>query len=698
MTLKDNVNDSFKDNVQKWFDKGFNVVLTKARNPNIQEWKRWQDQRQTQEEFESLPWSQADGFGLVCGFNRLYVLDVDDSSFDYPKFLKAYPTLADKSHGKHNGFHFLFTSDCETSKNCDFENIELLGKGQIVVMDCDFLSNFEIHNFLDVGAVFPRIASDYGFKHRVLSKIAVSNKPVEELLSKGVAEGERDNIAIFLASKLRFEGKSKDETTALLLAWNKLNTPPLPDQTVLQKVESAFKNGEPYFSKKEKQLKKRAFSLPDAESCFDSSGKEKFLLWSNGVFSLVDEINKVYPKTLAKTYDTEKFQIPKDYDVSATPNIQNVYERVHGLISRYVDLRSEFVVLLSLFVLLSYFQNHFSWLPYIQIIGDVGSGKTVLASLLAILCFHGYLAVCVNGSDIFHLLKIYGKGNLTLFEDEIQGFEKDDDKVKIYKSGNYINGNVPRIFSKTNELIFYPTFCLKALIGEQHAQNKGVIDRSIDVEMSKGTPKNSFYGESLSEPFLNEVRSLKVDLLKLKLTVKPQILHSTNRLENTLNPLRSMDNYLSCKLDFENWCNSYIEFYEQKRKNTLEGALAEVIFSIIDRQDFLSDPLLSALNIKFETIWNKLTKALDGTLDAFKTWIFHSNDFGDITKNQIGRKLNDVFHSNKKKKRFDEDVVCVHEFDVETLLKVLSAYFTEDEVQLIKLKIKEKTSGQNGNA
>jgi len=57
-----------KDAALGYWDKGFNIVPFKvAEKKPLVEWKKWQSQRQSQAEFEALPWSKADGFGVVCG-------------------------------------------------------------------------------------------------------------------------------------------------------------------------------------------------------------------------------------------------------------------------------------------------------------------------------------------------------------------------------------------------------------------------------------------------------------------------------------------------------------------------------------------------------------------------------------------------------------------------------------------------------
>jgi len=73
-----NVSNIKKATYDYW-RQGLNIVLVKAKKP-LSEWKQWQSQRQTEADFEALPWNEADCFALMEGSkldNGLYVAAVD---------------------------------------------------------------------------------------------------------------------------------------------------------------------------------------------------------------------------------------------------------------------------------------------------------------------------------------------------------------------------------------------------------------------------------------------------------------------------------------------------------------------------------------------------------------------------------------------------------------------------------------------
>ena len=66
---------------QAYYEIGLNVLTIKGKQP-LKKGEKWQKQRQTEEEFKSLNFSEADGIGIVCGTRNnaslcLAVIDFD---------------------------------------------------------------------------------------------------------------------------------------------------------------------------------------------------------------------------------------------------------------------------------------------------------------------------------------------------------------------------------------------------------------------------------------------------------------------------------------------------------------------------------------------------------------------------------------------------------------------------------------------
>lgn len=82
-----------------------------------------------------------------------------------------------------------------------------------------------------------------GFKEKIAEykKIPINKKPTLPELKKGVKYPGRNNSAFKIAIDYRDKGLSIEETTKLMLIWNKNNRPPLHEGELLTCIKSAYK-------------------------------------------------------------------------------------------------------------------------------------------------------------------------------------------------------------------------------------------------------------------------------------------------------------------------------------------------------------------------------------------------------------------------------------------------------------------------
>jgi putative DNA primase/helicase len=223
-----------------YYDKGIPVLVDQQKRPLIK-WQQWQECPQTLEEFDNLPWHEADCFGAVTGTkgtNGLYlcVIDVDTPDFDISLTPSTYVERTPRG-----GYHFLYWSQHNAhGRKCHDLGVELLGFGNYCRMYPDNqISNNEILEVGDIGEIFGDLIVQLGGKNeREIVKI-------NELL-KGVQEGFRDSAAIRIATYYRKQGKNRNAALELLTEWNKRNNPPLGSEIITQKIQSAYALPEPY--------------------------------------------------------------------------------------------------------------------------------------------------------------------------------------------------------------------------------------------------------------------------------------------------------------------------------------------------------------------------------------------------------------------------------------------------------------------
>lgn len=383
------------------------------------------------------------------------------------------------------------------------------------------------------------------------------------------------------------------------------------------------------------------------------------------------------------------------------PTTQELFDSILSMIQSYVDIPLDWSRVCALIVLLSYEQHKFNWVPYLGIFGDTGSGKSILAELLSSLCYRGGYFIQVNSANVYHFLKEYEDTVPTFAEDETQGFEKDSEKSKIYKAGNSKYGKVPRILTTQTgyKLLVYPTYCLKILAGEQVPIVKGLNERLLSINMSKGKAHRDWYARDNE---IAEIKKLKWDLLKWRMVnyscQYSDDIKATCRIENNLRPLRTLAKGLSIEQQFEDWCKEAIKKSQSEKKSTLEGCVVEAIYSLINNSKYEPETIMQGqettkVYLSFDSLWEKLKTVTFGTTDGFNEKLI-TNEFGEISKNKVGRVLTDIFGSKTiSRKSLDSDSKArFRAFEVNTLLRVVSNYFEEEETDRLKQKIQQSAN------
>ncbi|MEM4713506.1 MAG: bifunctional DNA primase/polymerase [Candidatus Bathyarchaeia archaeon] len=228
---------------------GLPVVPLKGKQPLVG-WAKWQSQLQTNEEFESLPWAEADGFAIICGSKAQSGLFFGAIDFDVKNLgseaiekgreaLKHLPiTQIEETPSK--GQHWIYWSHTKPKSISAYHNIcglELLGEGKLCIMSPSEgyrkLNDNTPTEVQDLEAVFYEALRRVGVEVRGETWFSQSkavkglyrgpSPPCIKALLEGVAEGIRNESAIRLASYLlNFRGLSRSKALAKLKAQDKV--------------------------------------------------------------------------------------------------------------------------------------------------------------------------------------------------------------------------------------------------------------------------------------------------------------------------------------------------------------------------------------------------------------------------------------------------------------------------------------------
>jgi hypothetical protein len=155
-------------------------------------------------------------------------------------------------------------------------------------------------------------------------------------------------------------------------------------------------------------------------------------------------------------------------------NPLEIFEKIRTCMKRHIVLRdANAYTVLALYIMATYVFRVFRYFPYLHILGEKGSAKTVLMDIMAPLAFNGRVAVDITASALFHDINANGS---TLFLDEVDHLKKDSPLSRILKSGFCKSGAVERV--ENHALKVYSTYSPKVLAGIEELDHV-LRDRTI---------------------------------------------------------------------------------------------------------------------------------------------------------------------------------------------------------------------------
>ena len=352
---------------------------------------------------------------------------------------------------------------------------------------------------------------------------------------------------------------------------------------------------------------------------------------------------------------------------NTTPSYDNLYNRIYDEVDLFIVTSKAYKHLITSFIILSYHQEKFLALPYLFPHGDTESGKTTVLRLISYLGYRPMFGTSFPSADIFSYLGMGDIINGLILEDEIQGLEKDKNKLKIYKQGYQAGAKVPRMMKDTRQILFYNCFGLKAVGGEQFVRDKGFMRRCITIYMIQGKPTKRLT-KATKEDF-KRFSQIRNDLLVWRLTSGL----TDTTLDGDLQEMGSLG---------ELWEPIMVVAKGTKGWNPLRKQVKRAYISKLQREKasfegYLAKTLMELGTLercKFSDVWLKLLEVLDAELVQGKPHIMVSDDFGEITKVAVGLKLKGAFGGVSKTRRYGGEVVKVYEFDEGLLEKTLARY------------------------
>jgi len=402
------------------------------------------------------------------------------------------------------------------------------------------------------------------------------------------------------------------------------------------------------------------------ELIVDDDFEPCFLVYKNGRFTIQDSLRNGSHVYVPKALNQIPYK-PYHYFNDPLPSPEEIYRMVYGEFDLYLDLDDIWKHILSSCVLLTYQQDKVLTVPYLYAYGDNESGKTTILNVMNELCYRPMFGITIPSADLYGYLED-ADCIPTILEDEIQGIDKDTDKIKIYKSGYKKGAVVPRTVMLEHDRVirYYRTFCFKAVASEKIPTVKGFVERFIFIPMIQGYPKKE-WTDNDAEDF-ERFRRIRNILLKWRLVTREQQLSNLElsfkgRVKELWKPLLQVTYGLKVHDIILKFIEDQIKQRIETRQNTLEGHIVKVVGECYEGKP-----------ITFDTIWFNLLHDLEGKIDDKKEYVMHTPEFNDITKRLVGFRLRELLDGQRKTMRVDGKPTKCWIFNAKKLVRVLRKY------------------------
>jgi len=266
---------------RQYWQQGFNVVPFDIKPHETEKWskrpiveyKRWWTERQTEDDFDALPWNRASGFAVLCGTPNekgeyLAVVDYDvvnvsDEARQLGERAFRELPISQLEETPSGGKHYIYlTKKRASTRNFHDEcALELLGSKKLSIMAPSegyrrlndstptIIENLEERFF----RVLKRLGIEldrrpwFNWKEQAGEEYSGRPPPCIKALARGTEEGSRNEHGIRLASYfINFLQATPNIAKNRLKEWNNRNSPPLKPKECKEILRSAVLGGYNY--------------------------------------------------------------------------------------------------------------------------------------------------------------------------------------------------------------------------------------------------------------------------------------------------------------------------------------------------------------------------------------------------------------------------------------------------------------------
>lgn len=251
-----------------------------------------------------------------------------------------------------------------------------------------------------------------------------------------------------------------------------------------------------------------------------------YLLRSDGELLRLDLFKKVDPESVLLI--DGKFELPQEIPCAITQNehlsltdywatkfiegdipeeeLDPSYlaERLEEYIRKFYYFSDErYYKVVALYIIMTYYYELFSSVPYLYLNGEKGSGKSTLAAIIGTFAFNPKFSIDITGPALYRTVSLHGG---TIILDEIESLtsrakSQESLLASVLKGGYYKEGRIFRTVSNKDDDLrveSYTAFCPKVLCNI-FGLDDVIEDRCIQIKIPKVTLTKKMKKEDLQE-------------------------------------------------------------------------------------------------------------------------------------------------------------------------------------------------------
>jgi len=308
-------------------------------------------------------------------------------------------------------------------------------------------------------------------------------------------------------------------------------------------------------------------------------------------------------------------------------------------VKQFNDIDTSSVNLLSANTIGSFFQDRFSTVHYIIIVGGNGTGKSALGDTFECL---GYRVVNITNAREAFWYRVLGAlepGQVTIVAEEVDRLDENNQILNMLKTGYQPNAKVPRMNNDNDKMDYYYPYCFKILIAEKSPREdkaRGLLDRTFKINSYKGVPKFKIkeirnpQGNKTRQRILNEIMELRKIALIYKLIHYEVPLIEVDigldgRDEELCKPLLQLFFTLGAsketQKEIEETLQHFLNIKNRRKQNSKEALIYPIVENAISKY---------GLKMDVGVLWKEIIDSLEGQLDEKNPNIFHSADYPDF--------------------------------------------------------------------